>query len=252
MRLLEAARSGSISTIPVAVRKGPNDTYEILSQPELVHAARRARIASLEVKVIDTLEEIDVITIVEDNYSRERTRPDPIAEALAFQTRLHSCKEHSHRPLTLLSDLTGHSPSYLSNAMRLLSLPPNVQQLVSARKLGVRHARALLRLPTARAQSALANTVVTQGLSAQATEDLVKKRLHTGALDTHVSERRDPDILALEHELTEIFGATTTLDEDNARFTVHYHNIDCLQGILAKVRAAAPPHQSLPLEPPDF
>ena len=99
---------------------------------------------------------------------------------------------------------------------------------------------------------ALANTVVTQRLSAQATEDLVKKRLHTGAHAHHVTERRDPDILALEHELTEIFGATTTLDEDNARFTVHYHNIDCLEGILAKVRAAALPISPSPWSRRDF
>ena len=241
---VEAIRNGQLADLAVTVRQTSHTSYEVLTMPELVEAARRAGLTSIQATLATNIDDDAARTITAIHYAMTSARPDPITEAHAYHERLTSCAEHSNRPLSLLATLTGRSSSYLSNAMRLLQLPPPVQDLVANRTLGVRHARALLRLPTSRAQTALAHRITKTRMSAQATELAVQQALdhtqHRSTTPVPDYSRRDPDIIALENELTDLLGSPTRVDPDAATLTIHYHNLDVLTGILDKLRSTRP------------
>jgi ParB family transcriptional regulator, chromosome partitioning protein len=67
----------------------------------------------------------------------------------------------------------GRSRPHISNTIRLLNLPPGVQQRVAAGVLSAGHARALLSVEDAQAQEQLARRIVAEGLSVRAVEEIV-------------------------------------------------------------------------------
>src|SRR4029077_19950804 len=83
---------------------------------------------------------------------------------------------------------TGKDRTTITNMIRLLKLPSEVQLLVAERRLSMGHARALLGLATSELQTQLAEKASAQGYSVRQVERLVKK----------VNEPREPDEKALE------------------------------------------------------
>jgi ParB family transcriptional regulator, chromosome partitioning protein len=98
-----------------------------------------------------------------------RSDLNPLEEAAAYQQLLDDfgC---THDELALR---IGRSRPQITNTLRLLKLPPQVQRRVAARVLSAGHARALLGLPEAGAQERLAQRVVAEGLSVRAVEEIV-------------------------------------------------------------------------------
>src|SRR3954464_1008008 len=98
-----------------------------------------------------------------------RANLNPLEEAAAYQQLLEEFGA-THEEL---ARRIGRSRPQISNTIRLLNLPANVQRRVAAGVLSAGHARALLSLDDDEAQDALAHRIVAEGLSVRATEELV-------------------------------------------------------------------------------
>lgn len=72
-----------------------------------------------------------------------------------------------------LAQRLGISQANVANKLRLLKLPPEVREVISREMLSERHARALLRLPTAELQVEVTNRIVEEGLTVKQTEELI-------------------------------------------------------------------------------
>ena len=117
------------------------------------------------------------ITLIE-NIQREDL--NPIELAIALDRMAHELNINQDE----IGRRTGKDRSTISNSIRLLQLPPDLQQLVAERRLSAGHARSLLALTDEEMQRKLAEKIVAQGLSVRQVERMTKR----------LTEPRDPAV----------------------------------------------------------
>lgn len=132
----------------------------------------------------------------------------------------------------------GKSRPSVSNTLRLLKLPATVRQALAGGNLSEGHARALLALPTAQAQSAAAQTVLKRGLSVRQTEELVQ-RLMGQRRSTATARRRSPEEADIEEQLRRALGTKVNLRRGRKGGTVviHFYSQEELEALIDRLIA---------------
>jgi ParB family chromosome partitioning protein len=170
--LAELAESIRVQGVlqPVLVRPA-GDRFQLVAGERRFRASQRLGRATIPaiVRPIEDDELLEVALI--ENLQREDL--NAIEEALGYQ-RLIDELQYSH---DRLSQRVGKSRSAITNALRLLALPPSVQAMVSRETLTAGHARALLALPSGAEIEANARYVADMGLSVRKTEALIARKL---------------------------------------------------------------------------
>ena len=198
---------------------------------------RAARIAGLkEVPAVvqqvpdDRLLEITLI----ENVQREDLNPIELAVAFDRMARELSL---SHEEI---GQRTGKDRSTIANSIRLLQLPPDVQQLVAERRLSPGHARCLVSLPSEEMQRNLAEKIVAQGLSVRQVERITKRLMEPREPSEDVEEL-DPNVKAAIAELERVLGTKVRIVEKNAqrgRIEIEYFSSDDLDRIYSVIVGA--------------
>ncbi len=153
----------------LVTRTDSPDDYQILAGERRWQAAKSAGLTEVPVIVREaTAPEILEIALIENIQRRDLSC---IEEALAYQ-RLH---EEFHLTQEEIADRVGKNRSTVTNLLRLLLLPADVQEDVLNERLSMGHARALLALPDADAQRAARDLVIAKGLSVRQTEQFAAK-----------------------------------------------------------------------------
>lgn len=150
---------------PLIVRE-KEDKYEIIAGERRYQAAKIAGLEEVPVIVKD----VDDQTMLEMALIENLQRSDlnPIEEAKGYKQLLQT----SGMTQEELAKTVSKSRSSITNSMRLLDLPEEIQQMLYDGKLTAGHARAILAVPDDEARIQLANKVVNEGLSVRATENL--------------------------------------------------------------------------------
>src|SRR5690606_39197412 len=108
-----------------------------------------------------------------------------------------------------VAQVVGKSRPHVANALRLLTLPDEVQAMVTDGRLTAGHARAIASAPD---PAALARQVVEKGLNVRETEALARRAPESrSASPRKGGVTRNPDIDALENDLSEVLGLTVEL-----------------------------------------
>ena len=217
---------------PVLVRPVADGRYEIIAGERRWRAARRAGLADIPAVVREVPDESALAMALIENIQRENL--NPLEEAAGIQ-RLIDEFRMTHE---VAAQAVGRSRSAVSNLLRLLALPATVQALIMDGRLDMGHGRALLALPPSR-QLEAAEVVAHKGLSVRETERLVGRWLKpVGAVP--VAHGKDPDISALEEELSEKLGTVVSVSHSAKRgggkLVIHYASLDQLDGVLARLR----------------
>jgi ParB family chromosome partitioning protein len=121
----------------------------------------------------------------------------------------------------------GKSRTAVTNTLRLLDLPDVVQQAIRKYQISMGHARALLGLPTIKAQSAALQSILTQELSVRQTEELVSQLKGKKKRKPSKKDKKSPELKALEEELQSSLGTKVRLTRSNkgsGTITVHYYS----------------------------
>src|SRR5215203_1511954 len=165
--LAESIRSHGVVQ-PLLVRRRENG-YELIAGERRWRAAKLAGLSRVPVVVREvpdgSLLEIALI----ENIQRENL--NPIEEAQAYKKLI----EIVGLTQEALASRVGRDRSYITNYLRLLRLPEDLQQLVQEGKLSTGHARTLLGLTNADVQRRVARQVIDGGLSVRATEQAVQR-----------------------------------------------------------------------------
>ena len=132
-----------------------------------LRAARAAGLDTVPAIVRDTTDDALLRDALLENI--HRVQLNPLEEAAAYQQLLEEFGA-THEEL---ASKIGRSRSQVTNTIRLMKLPVKVQTRVAAGVISAGHARALLGLPDAEAQDALATRIVAEGMSVRATEEAV-------------------------------------------------------------------------------
>jgi ParB family transcriptional regulator, chromosome partitioning protein len=198
------------------------------AQFQLVAGERRWRAAKLaglkEVPVV--LQEIADPLLLEialvENIQREDL--NAIETARAYE-RLGrdlglSQEEIGHR--------TGKDRTSITNALRLLKLPPEVQLLLAEHRLSMGHARAILGLPTAEQQIEVAEKTAAQGLSVRQVETMVQLLTSDRTKTDNKKEKTpDPNVRAAVEEMERALGTRVRiveLSEQRGRIEIEYYS----------------------------
>nr|WP_211660899.1 ParB/RepB/Spo0J family partition protein [Modestobacter muralis] len=215
---------------PIVVREGVGGQYELIMGERRLRAARAAGLETVPAIVRDTTDDAMLRDALLENI--HRVQLNPLEEAAAYQQLLEEFGA-THEEL---ASKIGRSRSQVTNTIRLMKLPVKVQTRVAAGIISAGHARALLGLPQAEAQDALATRIVAEGMSVRATEEAVAMAV----ADSPAAARRQtrkisaPGVEDLSGRLSDMFETKVKIQIGRAkgRIVVEFGSVDDLQRII--------------------
>jgi len=171
--LKELAESIKASGVlqPVLVRRVGTGDYQLVAGERRLRAAQFAGLSRIPAIVRDYDDRQMMELSIIENIQRENL--NPIDEAKAYSALI----ERVGLTHDQVSERVGKQRSSITNALRLLTLPPEVMDMVSRGTLTAGHARALLSLEASGDQLATARYVVGKGFSVRRTEALVRRKV---------------------------------------------------------------------------
>ena len=214
---------------PVLVRPVSPGRYEIIAGERRWRAAQLAALSEVPALVREVPDEAVLAMSLIENIQREDL--NPLEEALGIQ-RLIKEFGMTHEAA---SQALGSSRSAVSNLLRLLNLPPPVQELLMEGKIDMGHGRALLSLPPAK-QIEIANFVAHKQLSVRETEKLVYQ-IERPAPKAKRPPKNDRDLLSLQEDVSAKLGAQVIIKPGKkgaGTVVIHYSSLDQLDGILSR------------------
>jgi len=195
---------------PILVKKSGGG-FEIVAGERRWRAARKAGLKQVPGIVKELTKEELMFSSLIENIQRENL--NPIEEAEAFQKL---CGEFDFTQEDVSLNV-GKSRPYITNALRLLKLPAEIQEMVLSGKLTNGHARALVSVENVKRQIMFAEKVASEGLSVRETEKLVKEADNRKEKKPKQASEKDADVLGIENELKEILGTKVTLKHRGKR-----------------------------------
>ena len=184
---------------PLLVRRRDGG-YELIAGERRWRAARMAGISRVPVVVKEVPDESLLEIALIENIQRENL--NPIEEAQAYKKLIDTVGLTQES----LASRVGRDRSYITNYLRLLRLPDDVQQLVKEGRLSTGHARTLLALDELDLQRRIARQIIDGGLSVRATEQLVQKATEQKPAKRSAPQSVDPNIKAAETKLRRALG----------------------------------------------
>ena len=195
--LADSIRSQGVIQPLLVRRRG--DRYELIAGERRWRAARIAGLVKVPVIVRDVADKDLLEIALIENIQRENL--NPIEEAQAYQRLI----ENVGMTQEALAARVGRDRSYITNYLRLLKLPQDLQKLVIEGRLSTGHARTILGLSHVDLQRKIARQVIDGGLSVRATEHLVRKAVD-GSAPPKTASAVDPNIRAAETKLRRALG----------------------------------------------
>jgi ParB family transcriptional regulator, chromosome partitioning protein len=232
-RMEELAQSIRANGIiqPLVVRRH-GEQYQLVAGERRWRAAKIAGLARVPAVVQDIPDErLLEITLIE-NIQREDL--NPIETALAFD-RLTRELQLNHEEI---GRRTGKDRSTIANLIRLLQLPPDIQQLIAERRLSGSNARCLLALPTPELQREVAEKAVAQGWSVRQVERLTQRLTEDRKPKTVEEAQADPNVKAAIHELERVLGTKVRITErarQKGRIEIEYYSPEDLDRIYSVI-----------------
>lgn len=203
---------------PLIVRR-KGERYELVAGERRLRAARLAGLLAVPVLIQDLANERLLEIALIENIQREDLNPIETAEA--FQRLAHEL-DLSHEEI---ARRTGKDRSTITNMLRLLRLPSDIQLLLAERRLSMGHARALLGLPDPDQQTQLANRAAAQGLSVRQVERTVR-HLTEESTNSPEEKPQDPNVKAAARALEEALRTRVRIVEvsrQRGRIEIDYY-----------------------------
>lgn len=225
---------------PVLVRPASDGRFELIAGERRWRAAKRAGLSTVPAIVRTTEDTHALEQALVENLHRQDL--NPLEEAAAYQQLLEDFKlTHDD-----VARRVGKSRSAVTNALRLLQLPPAIHRLLIDGQLSAGHARALLGTPDRAYQEALARRAATEQLSVRQVEEAVRERTSptSPASPTSTGERRlrPPGLLELEELLSSRLDTrvNVTMGAKRGRVVIDFATLEDLERIYRAMTEAPP------------
>ncbi len=237
-KLDELARSIQANGLiqPITVYRTEQGNYKLIAGERRWRAARIAGLREIPA-LVRTVEKHQLLELaLIENLQREDL--NPIEIAVAFQRLL---AEHglTHEQV---AERTGKDRSTVTNFLRLLKLSPFVRNALVRGSISVGHARALLNISDANAQTEACDRVINEGLSVRETERLVKElsdpERDSGKKKKSEPPPLDPNVRAALDEMAQALGTRVRLiakSEKSGRLEIEYYSEDDLDRIYSVI-----------------
>jgi len=232
-RLQELAQSIKANGViqPLVVRRR-GDRFQLVAGERRWRASRLARLEAVPV-VVQNIPDAQLleVTLIE-NIQREDLTPIEVAHAFE---RLIKELGISHEEI---GRRTGKDRSTITNTLRLLRLPGDLQQLIAEHRLSMGQARAILALPTLELQRQVAEKATSQGLSVRQVERLVQRMTQTREPTSAAEVAEDPNVKAAIQDLERALGTRVRIvakSEQRGRIEIEYYSPEDLDRIYSVI-----------------
>jgi len=214
---------------PIIVRKSDESSkYEIIAGERRWLAAQKAGLHEVPVVVTeaDDLKSLE-FAIVENV---QRNDLNPLEEAQGYQKLINDFSYDQEK----VSKFIGKSRSYITNCLRILTLPGDVLDLIETKKITAGHAKILVGLQNA---SFVAQKIIEKKLSVRQSENFVKIFKKKKGFFT---KSNDPNIQNLERSISDKIGLNVSIKnnkKNKGTITFGYHDIDQLNKIIDIIKS---------------
>ena len=215
---------------PIIVRNSNNEKakYEIIAGERRWLAAQKAGLHNVPVVVTEADDLKSLEFAIVENVQRHDL--NPLEEAQGYKRLIDDFSYDQEK----VSKFIGKSRSYITNSLRILTLPEDVMKLIEKQKLSSGHAKILVGLENA---SFVANKIIEKKLSVRQTENFVKlfkgKKLRSKAT-------KDANIIALELSVSNKIGLNVDIQNNKrnkGRISFEYKDLDQLNKILDIIKS---------------
>ena len=214
---------------PIIVRKSDeNSKYEIIAGERRWLAAQKAGLHEVPVVVTeaDDLKSLE-FAIVENV---QRNDLNPLEEAQGYQRLINDFSYDQEK----VSKFIGKSRSYITNCLRILTLPRDVLDLIETKEISAGHAKILVGLENA---TFVAQKIIEKKLSVRQSENFVKifKKKKSS-----LTKSSDPNIQNLERSITDRIGLNVSIKnnkKNKGTITFVYHDIEQLNKIIDIIKS---------------
>jgi ParB family chromosome partitioning protein len=231
-KLMELARSIEANGVvqPIVVRALGDGVYQLITGERRWLASIEANKATIPAIVREVSDEHAMeMTIVEN---LQRADLNPMEQARAYWRLSQEFKMTQEQ----MAVRTGMPRATVANFLRLLKLPPEVQQRVENGQLSFGHAKLLLALDTPEAMIAAAQKVVALSMSVRATETYVQGLMNPESKQKaqKVIEPLDPNVRELQDKLQRALGLRVKIEDKDGkgRVIIEYTQIDDFEMIM--------------------
>ena len=212
---------------PVTVRKLGRNQYQLVSGERRYRASKSIGLKTIPafVRVANDQETLEMALV--ENIQRKNL--DPIEVALSYQRLIEEIQLTQEE----LSVRVGKKRSTVTNYLRLLKLPPDIQVGLRDGLLSMGHARALIGVPDAVNK---ANEIIEKKLSVRQVEKLVSKFKK----NKPNKSSKDPNIVDLEKELSDKIGLKTSIQFNESgssgSLTLYYSDLNQLDDLMKRLK----------------
>ena len=201
---------------PIIVRQSPVIGYEILAGERRYRASIAAGLSEIPVIIKKLSDQDMMVHSIIENLQREDL--NPIEEAKAYQSLIDKGYTHAD-----IAEKMGKSRPYITNLVRLLTLPDFILKEVETGKLSQAHARLLIQLPL-KEQKNLLNRIQKEDLSVRQVEYLLKEEKNN---KKKKSKEKNHFIKEEEENLKKLLGLDVQIvlqKKEAGKITISFHN----------------------------
>lgn len=215
---------------PLVVSPEADGAYELIAGERRLQAAKRAGLTNVPVVVRAAKNEQEKLELaIIENIQRHDL--NPIEEAKAYLRLTDEFGLHQDE----VAKKMGKSRPVVSNTLRLLTLPVEIQRALIEGKISEGHARALLAIENPEKQRALFELILKDELTVRETEDKAREVSVRSHLRT--AHEKAPELAAKEEWLTEQLGTKVKIQTKGkgGKITIEYYSNEELNGILGRL-----------------
>lgn len=218
---------------PLLVRRR-GDNYELIAGERRFRAANSLALKEIPVIVREVSDQDSLELALIENIQREGL--NPIEEAHAYQHLMDKFKVSQEK----ISEVLGKARVTITNTLRLLKLPHEIQQEMKKGRISFGHGRALLEIEDENQQRRLAQDTISKGLSVRELENLIKSKRPRLIKRSIGSGQREPIVAILEEQLQHALATKVRISKRKKRghINIEFYSEEDLQRIVNVIKGA--------------
>ena len=220
---------------PVVVRPAPNGRYVLILGERRCRASRLAGKATIPAIIRTVSDQQAAEMTVVENLQRQDLNCLEQAQAFVRLSREFGLTQEQ------IGQRTGMARESVSNYMRLLKLPPAVQDYVRKGDLGFSEARVLLQLSDSETILRIAEQAMREHLSVARLQELVDRTNHPRLVETRAARWQDPNVNAVQSEMERALGVRVRINDRNGKgkIVIEYVSLEDFDRVVGMLRAKA-------------
>lgn len=218
---------------PITVRKVGDRKYQLISGERRFRASQIAGLDTIPAYVRTADDQGMLEMALVENIQREDL--DAIEIAISYQRLIDECKLTQEN----MSDRVGKKRSTVTNYLRLLKLPAEIQLGIRKKFISMGHAKALITIEDTDDQLYIFEQIINDGLSVRKVEEMVRKVKEAPAGEHPVKvkeQKRDSDYKDLESHLASFFNSKIEFkrgSNGNGKIVIPFKSDEDLERIVA-------------------